>query len=155
MKKLVIILVLAFIWSIHCFSQAPVITHIEPPAAIPGSTGILHGFNFETTPANNTVTFAGVAATITSATANRLIVTVPTTTSGPRDVIVTNINGSSAAFNFTILSAPSPGVFGKQNTITTTANGAQSVYATYLDGDGDMDVLSASHLSNTIACDRN
>ena len=38
--------------------------------------------------------------------------------------------------------------FGPQQIITTNANGARSVYAEDLDGDGDMDVLSASAYSN-------
>ena len=36
------------------------------------------------------------------------------------------------------------GVFGAQQIITTQADGAKSVYAADLDGDGDQDVLSAS-----------
>ena len=36
------------------------------------------------------------------------------------------------------------GTFGEQQIITTDADGAKSVYATDIDGDGDMDVLSAS-----------
>jgi hypothetical protein len=46
------------------------------------------------------------------------------------------------------------GTFGKQRIITTAANGARSVYASDVDGDGDLDVLSASHVyggGNTIA----
>ncbi|MGB0332482.1 MAG: FG-GAP repeat domain-containing protein, partial [Planctomycetota bacterium] len=43
------------------------------------------------------------------------------------------------------------GVFGTQQVITTSAYGAQSVYATDLDGDGDADVLSASAIDNKIA----
>ena len=35
-------------------------------------------------------------------------------------------------------------IFSEQQVITITADWAQSVYATDLDGDGDMDVLSAS-----------
>jgi hypothetical protein len=41
--------------------------------------------------------------------------------------------------------------FGGQQTITASADGACSVYATDLDGDGDADVLSASALDNKIA----
>ncbi len=37
------------------------------------------------------------------------------------------------------------------HTITTDANGAYSVYAVDVDGDGDMDILSASHFDNKIA----
>ena len=36
-----------------------------------------------------------------------------------------------------------------QKTITTLADGAQSVYAADIDGDGDMDVLSASFSGDT------
>jgi hypothetical protein len=40
---------------------------------------------------------------------------------------------------------------GQGTPITTNADGATSVYATDLDGDGDADVLSASRLDNKIA----
>ena len=43
------------------------------------------------------------------------------------------------------------GTFGLQQVITTQAAGAQSVYAADLDGDGDMDVLSASRVDDKIA----
>ena len=41
--------------------------------------------------------------------------------------------------------------FGGQQVVTTSANGATSVYATDLDGDGDADVLSASSYDHKIA----
>ena len=43
------------------------------------------------------------------------------------------------------------GNFGSQQIITTNANGAFSVYTTDIDGDGDMDVLSASFYDDKIA----
>jgi hypothetical protein len=43
------------------------------------------------------------------------------------------------------------GSFGAQNVISTAASGAQSVYATDVDRDGDMDVLSASFSDDKIA----
>jgi hypothetical protein len=43
------------------------------------------------------------------------------------------------------------GTFGHQQVITTQANGANSVYAVDLDGDGDIDVLSASEHDDQIA----
>jgi len=43
------------------------------------------------------------------------------------------------------------GNFGTQLIITTNADSAESVYAADIDGDGDMDVLSASSLDNKIA----
>ncbi len=47
--------------------------------------------------------------------------------------------------------AVSSGTFGAQNTITTDADGACSVFAADMDGDGDTDVLSASLFDNKIA----
>ena len=41
--------------------------------------------------------------------------------------------------------------FGSQQIITTNADKAVSVYAIDIDGDGDMDVLSASQYDNKIA----
>ena len=43
------------------------------------------------------------------------------------------------------------GTFGAQQVISTNANGAYSVHATDVDGDGDVDVLYASLLDNKIA----
>jgi gliding motility-associated-like protein len=43
------------------------------------------------------------------------------------------------------------GTFGAQQVISTAALSTRSVYATDLDGDGDMDVLSASYADNKIA----
>eukprot|EP00944_MAST-04C_sp_MAST-4C-sp1_P012491 g12491.t1 len=43
------------------------------------------------------------------------------------------------------------GAFSAQKTISTQADGAKSVYAADIDGDGDIDVLSASHTDNKIA----
>ena len=43
------------------------------------------------------------------------------------------------------------GSFGSQQVIITEADYATSVYAADLDGDGDMDVLSASSLDDKIA----
>ncbi len=43
------------------------------------------------------------------------------------------------------------GSFGAQQIITTNTDGAFSIYATDIDGDGDMDVLSASSLDDKIA----
>ena len=41
--------------------------------------------------------------------------------------------------------------FGPQQIISTSAGGAYSVYACDIDGDGDMDVLSASESDDKIA----
>lgn len=43
------------------------------------------------------------------------------------------------------------GNFGPQQAITTQANGASSVHAADLDGDGDLDVISASRHDSKVA----
>ncbi|MAD33225.1 MAG: hypothetical protein CMJ88_05655, partial [Planctomycetes bacterium] len=52
-----------------------------------------------------------------------------------------------------ICSAPlmGQGLFGAQQVIATNADSAQSVYAADVDGDGDLDMLSAARFDNKIA----
>ncbi len=56
----------------------------------------------------------------------------------------------SAALRAQAQEIPASG-FGPQQSLTTAASGARSVYASDLDGDGDLDVLSASSYDNKIA----
>jgi hypothetical protein len=59
-------------------AAAPTLTLPANNYAVAGSTGVvLTGTNFIATPANNTVKFNGVAATVTAATLTSLTVTVP------------------------------------------------------------------------------
>ena len=57
---------------------------------------------------------------------------------------VKDISGNSLATQFTSNVFKTIGTSFTARTITTSADGAQSVYAVDLDGDGDIDVLSAS-----------
>lgn len=45
----------------------------------------------------------------------------------------------------------STGVFGAQNVVSTAANGPQAIFAADIDGDGDVDLLSASQFDDRIA----
>ena len=85
------------------------IASFTPTAGVAGANVTIYGSGFSTTAASNTVTFNGVAATVTSASASQLKVTVPA--SAKTGVItVSNANGSAtSAQPFTVgsnLSAP-------------------------------------------------
>ncbi|WP_420125806.1 IPT/TIG domain-containing protein [Longimicrobium sp.] len=68
---------------------APQVTSISPATLVPGATATLTGMNFSATPGNNTVRVGGVTATVTSASATQLQVTVPCVASGSVGVQVT------------------------------------------------------------------
>lgn len=91
---------------------------------------------------------------------------------GPQQIIATGVDGAQSAFaadlngdgHLDVLSASNQddtiawyengggaSGFGPQQVITADADGARSVSAADLDGDGDADVLSASQADNTIA----
>ena len=63
---------------------------------------------------------------------------------------VKDISGNSLATQFTSVFKTIPTSF-TAHTITTSASGAYSVYAVDIDGDGDIDVLSASRDDDKIA----
>jgi YD repeat-containing protein len=78
----------------------------SPSSGPVGTTVQIEGFGFSSTASANQVAFNGTAATVSSATANSLVVTVPTdATTGP--ITVTNANGTAtSAQSFTVLVPP-------------------------------------------------
>lgn len=62
---------------VYIYANVPVVTGIDPAAAVAGSTITLTGYNFNTT--QGTVTFNGVAATVQSWTDTYITATVPDT----------------------------------------------------------------------------
>lgn len=78
------------------------IIQFTPGSGPVGTTVIVSGTGFSATPSQNTVSFNGVTASVTSATATQLIVTVPSgATTGP--IAVTSPNGSaSSSTSFTV-----------------------------------------------------
>lgn len=59
------------------------VTAVAPATLQPGATATITGTGFSTVPAENTVTIAGVAAQVTSATTTSLTVTVPAAVCAP------------------------------------------------------------------------
>lgn len=95
-----------------------------------GATVQIHGTGFSTTPISNAVAFNGTSATVSSSTANRLVVAVPSgATTGKITVVVSGITATSAQ-DFTVNSGiPMPTITGFTPTIGTvgtaiTVNGA-------------------------------
>lgn len=68
----------------------PVVKSISPDRAIAGTSVTINGYNFASTPANNTVMFNGVAATVTAATTSSLTVVVPSGATSGNVVVSSN-----------------------------------------------------------------
>jgi large repetitive protein len=74
---------------------------LAPKSGAQGTTVTIYGIGFSSTPSQDTVTFNGTAATVTSATTTTISTTVPSgATTGP--VAVTSPNGSATGPTFTI-----------------------------------------------------
>ncbi len=78
-------------------SSPPTITSFTPSSGAVGTSVTITGTNFNTTAANNVVYFGGVKASVTSATATQLVVTVPAGGSGK--VSATNTSSFLTAYS--------------------------------------------------------
>ena len=106
---------------------APTITSISPTSGAASISDTITGTNFDPVAANNTVKFNGVAATVTSATATSLVVTVPAAgTTGT--VTVTNSGGLATGPTFTYVAGPDVYVCGQStgNVASYWKNGVQN-----------------------------
>jgi len=89
-------------------SSAVTIIHVSPGSAAIGATVTIAGTGFSTTPANNTVSFNGTSAAITSATATQLVVTVPVGATTGTIAITAPAGSTTSAQPFVIGSSLSP-----------------------------------------------
>jgi len=109
-------------------STAPTITSFSPPSGTPGTIVTINGTNFSATLANNSVTFNGTPATVTSAATTKLVATVPAgATTGPISVTVAGQTGSSANTFVVVVPAPTISSFtpnsGPVGTLVTVNGG--------------------------------
>jgi hypothetical protein len=83
---------------------APTIASFSPTSGVIGTTVIITGTNFSTTPSNNTVLFNGVLATVSAATATQLTTLVPSgATTGKISVTVnSNTTVATSTTDFTV-----------------------------------------------------
>ncbi len=81
----------------------PVITSIEPLSGKVGTTVIITGTDFSTTPGLNIVSFNGTEANVTASTATTITTTVPAgATTGP---VTVTVDGESNGIVFTVVDA--------------------------------------------------
>jgi uncharacterized protein YjdB len=80
----------------------PTIASISPNPLVPGSTMMIAGSGFATTPTGNTVRIGSLTATVTSASATQLTATVPCLSSGIVPVTVTANTLTSVSVNATV-----------------------------------------------------
>ncbi len=113
----------------------PTITSFAPVRGIVGSSVTITGTNFSPTSANNLVKFNGITATVTSASATSLTVTVPTAaTTGPITVSVGGQTATSAS-NFFVCPSISVSVTTTNKTsFTFAASGGTAPYTYSMDG---------------------
>jgi len=77
----------------------PQLMSVTPQHATPGSTVVLRGGNFSSTASDDQVSFGGTAATVSSAAAGSLTVTVPSgAASGPVTVTVDGVTATGPSF---------------------------------------------------------
>jgi YD repeat-containing protein len=97
--------------------------NFSPGSGPVGATVTIYGTAFSTTPANNTVTFNGTAATVTASTATKITTTVPSgATTGVIQVTVSAVSVSSSS-NFTVTSSATPTISAISPTIGTGGTG--------------------------------
>jgi hypothetical protein len=142
-------------------AQVPTITSFSPVSAKPGTTVTLTGTNFNTTATNNIVFFGATRASVTSASATSVTVTVP---SGATYAPITLLNTANrlAAYslsNFTPTYSPAKTAITatdfQAKVDFTTGTDPYSVAVGDLDGDGKPDLAVANASSNTVSVYRN
>ena len=126
----------------YVVSLQPTITAVTPDSAAAGAVITITGTNFKSTTTDNSVSFNGVTATVSSATTTQLVVTAPSgATSG--DITVTTSGGTSAGFAFTFLASTDLYIVGrsdngpawwKNGTMTAMPSDCSDARSIYVDG---------------------
>jgi hypothetical protein len=83
--------------------QPPIISAFSPEAGGIGSTVTIDGVNFSAVTSQNTVTFNGIVASVTTATATQLTVTVPQSATTGKIAIAVKGKSFSTTNNFTVV----------------------------------------------------
>ena len=159
MKQLLIVTLMLV--TKFALAQLPSISAISPSWGIPGSSLTITGTNFNTTTSNNIVYFGAVKATVTSASATSLTVTVPLrATYSPVSVLNTasSLAGYSrypflpvfdnSLYNITDL------LFSDKRDFTTGTNPYGIAFGD-ITGDGKTDMVTVNNSADKISVLRN
>ena len=135
----------------------PIISSVAPSNGNVGSSVVINGYNFSSTPSNNLVYFGSVKANVIASTSNTITAIVPIAAGYlPISVTVNNLTGySNNAFNVTY--AVSTPVIPNNFFIRQKADSAlktapiSDLYNWDLDGDGKPDIIATifSTVNNT------
>lgn len=129
-------------------ASLPTIVSFLPISGPIGTTVIITGTNFDTTPANNVVMFNGTAATVTASTSTSITATVPTgATTGPISVTVGG-NTATSATNFTVAPFNISYTAPLSVTVGTTP---REVVVGDIDGDGHQDLVVSNFGSGSVS----
>jgi gliding motility-associated-like protein len=145
------------------FAQ-PTITSFTPTSGTVGTSVIITGTNFSTTAANNTVFFGATRASVATASATQLTVTVPTGATYAPIVVINTTTGllAYATSNFKSTFTPNKGSISITDFDTkvdfATGSSAPSPFSVSigdLDGDGKADMAVADFTGDTVSVFRN
>ncbi|HEV8505747.1 MAG TPA: FG-GAP-like repeat-containing protein [Chitinophagaceae bacterium] len=146
------------LFSINNFAQ-PVITSFTPSSGNVGTSVVIKGSGFSTSPSNNIVYFGAVKATTSDAADTTITVAVPIgATYGPITVTTNNLTAySSNAFITTF--ATGGGAFTPTSFLPKIDSAAgiypHSISVADFDGDGKSDLLVSRGSSNTVSIFKN
>jgi len=140
------------------FSNVPIINNIVPISGKVGTTVTITGANFSSIPNENTVYFGAAKAVVTTASANKLIVSVPVGANlKPISVTTSNLTAySNKPFIVTFPGSPAAfltGSFDKKQDISIP--GTNSVCTADIDLDGKVDLIATDGTSNKVSVLRN
>ena len=96
------------------------VIHFTPTRGPVGTVVTIYGTGFSTTPSQNTVTFNGVTAAVTSSSATQIVTSVPSSATTGTIAVTSPAGSASSATSFTVTSSTAPTISSFSPTIGTT-----------------------------------
>ncbi|MFZ4621461.1 MAG: LamG-like jellyroll fold domain-containing protein, partial [Bacteroidota bacterium] len=144
--------------SVSATAIVPSITSFTPSSGPVGTSIVIKGTGFNTTPANNTVFFGAVKGTVTASTDTSITVTVPTGANyAPITVTTNNLQAYSRngfIVTFSTSNSITSGSFAANQSVTALNNGYGMTFSD-IDGDGKPDAVIGTQSTNGLSILRN